>query len=70
MFPYPFGRDWLTKSLPKHTKYILHRVPFYMRLKEAAKKISVFSGPTTERGGGKSPTTKEKGTFKKLFFYL
>ena len=29
-------------------------------LREAAKKFFFFSGPTTKRGGGKGPATKEK----------
>ena len=40
-------------------------------IREAAKKKSFFSGPTTKRGGeGKGPTIKEKGTFSKNSFFI
>ena len=33
-----------------------------MFIREAAKKSTFFTGPTTKRGGGKGPASKEKGT--------
>ena len=43
--------------------YLVHCV-----LGKPQKKVLFLSGPTTKGEGGKSPTTKQKGTLKFFFF--